>query len=149
MNYLNKSLDTSPLVSCYLGGLDHQPTLYKIIIWLSTFTPFVINFCFLLLPHSPKRNLEIGLKHKDIMNIIGGGTIKKYFPLNTTRRYSPLRGLTYSSCGGLRPSAEAFHAVSAYFRQFLVFTSNLSNFKYLPYLLFKKSKKSKKNQKNI
>ena len=26
----------------------------------------------------------------------------------TTRRYSPLRGLTSSSCGGLRPPAEAF-----------------------------------------
>ena len=28
-----------------------------------------------------------------------------------TRRYSPLRGLTSSSCGGLRPSAEAFFAL--------------------------------------
>ena len=29
------------------------------------------------------------------------------------KRYSPLRGLTSSSCGGLRPSAEAFFALRA------------------------------------
>ena len=28
-------------------------------------------------------------------------------PLQTTRRYGPLRGPNSSSCGGLRPSAEA------------------------------------------
>ena len=33
--------------------------------------------------------------------------------LRYTRRYSPLRGLTSSSCGGLRPSAEAFFALRA------------------------------------
>ena len=59
--------------------------------------------------------------------------------LIATRRYSPLRGLTSSSCGGLRPTAEAFfalpakkrvfYAVFAYFRPFLVFSSNFSNFK--------------------
>ena len=30
-----------------------------------------------------------------------------------TRRYGPLRGLTSSSCGGLRPLAEAFFALWA------------------------------------
>ena len=30
-----------------------------------------------------------------------------------TRRYSPLRGLTSSSCGGLRHMAEAFFALQA------------------------------------
>ena len=30
-----------------------------------------------------------------------------------TRRYSPLRGLTSSSCGGLRPSAKVFFALRA------------------------------------
>ena len=30
-----------------------------------------------------------------------------------TRRYGPLRGPTSSSCGGLRPSAEAFFALRA------------------------------------
>ena len=29
----------------------------------------------------------------------------------STRRYSPLRGLTFSSCGGLWPLAEAFFAL--------------------------------------
>ena len=36
----------------------------------------------------------------------------KYVFINT-RRYSPLRGLTSSSCGGLRPTAEAFFALWA------------------------------------
>ena len=31
----------------------------------------------------------------------------------STRRYSPLRGPTSNSCGGLRPSAEAFFALRA------------------------------------
>ena len=53
-----------------------------------------------------------------------------------TRRYSPLRRLNSSSCRGLRPLAEAFfcplgqkrafYAGFAYFRHFLVFSSNLS-----------------------
>ena len=30
-----------------------------------------------------------------------------------TRRYGPLRGPTSSSCGGLRPSSEAFFALRA------------------------------------
>ena len=56
----------------------------------------------------------------------------------TTRRYSPLRGLTSISCGGLRPSAEgffcpsgkkrAYYTVLAHFWQFLVSSSNLGNF---------------------
>ena len=56
----------------------------------------------------------------------------------TTRRYGPLRGPTSSSCGGLRPSAEAFfallakkknyYAVLAHFQQFLVSSSNIGNF---------------------
>ena len=47
-----------------------------------------------------------------------------------TRRCSPLHGLSSSSCGGFRPSAEDFVAlqVCAYFRPFLVFSSNLRNF---------------------
>ena len=55
-----------------------------------------------------------------------------------TRKYGPLRGPTSSSCGGLRPSAEAFfalwaknkkafHAVLAHFWQFLVSSSNHGN----------------------
>ena len=45
-----------------------------------------------------------------------------------TRRYRQLRGLASSSCGGLRPTAEAFYAVFPYFRPCLVFSSNLSKF---------------------
>ena len=45
-----------------------------------------------------------------------------------TRRYSSLRGLTFSSCGGFWPLAEAFNAVCAYIRPLLVFSSNLCNF---------------------
>ena len=56
-----------------------------------------------------------------------------------TRRYSPLRGPTSSSCGGLRPSAEAFFALRA--KKELIM---LSNFERNP----KKPKKSKKKQKN-
>ena len=62
-------------------------------------------------------------------------TIEKYID---TRRYGPLRGPTSSSCGGLRPSAEAFFAlrakkkltfaVLAHFWHFLVSSSNLGNF---------------------
>ena len=57
----------------------------------------------------------------------------------TTRRYSPLRGLTSSSFGGLwrrdeaffvlRANKKAFYAVFTYFRPFFVLSSNLSNFK--------------------
>ena len=43
--------------------------------------------------------------------------------LEGTARYA---GFTSSSCGELRPPA--FYAVLAYFRPFLVFSSNLSNF---------------------
>ena len=70
-----------------------------------------------------------------------------------TRRYSPLRGLTSSSCGVLRLKLflpTAFYAVSAYFRPLLVFHSNLcrlsrnvSNFENNPKNL-KNSKKSKR-----
>ena len=73
-----------------------------------------------------------------------------------TRRYSPLRGLTSSSCGGLRPSAEAFFALLAKKELIILFwpifgifwspvitlvtfSSNISN---------NNKKKSKKFQKN-
>ena len=35
------------------------------------------------------------------------------YAFKLTRRYGPLRGPTSSSCGGLRPSAEAFFALQA------------------------------------
>ena len=38
-----------------------------------------------------------------------------------TRRYDPLRGPTSSSCGGLRPSAEAFFALGAKKELFMLF----------------------------
>jgi hypothetical protein len=38
-----------------------------------------------------------------------------------TRRYGPLRGPTSSSCGGLRPSAEAFFALRAKKQLFMLF----------------------------
>ena len=76
-----------------------------------------------------------------------------------TRRYGPLRGPTSSSCGGLRPLAEAFFALRAkkelvmlflpIFGDFwcpvetvVTFSSNLSNFE-----RNKKTKKSKKSNK--
>ena len=85
---------------------------------------------------------------------------KKISVLILTRRYSPLRGLTSSSCGGLRPSAEAFFALRAkrelimlfwpIFGNFwcpvvtlITFSSNISNFE----RNHKKNKKSKKIQK--
>ena len=80
------------------------------------------------------------------------------FLLINTRRYSPLRGLSSSSCGGLRPTAEAFYALRAKKELFMLFwltlghfwcsvvtsvtfSSNLSNFE-------KNSKNPKKIQKN-
>ena len=52
-----------------------------------------------------------------------------------TRRYSPLRGLTSRSCGGLRPRIFCplgknivLYAVLAYFTPCLLFSSNFSNF---------------------
>ena len=45
-----------------------------------------------------------------------------------TRRYSPLRGLTCSSCGGLRPPAEAFFALRAKKGLFMLFLPNLGHF---------------------
>ena len=70
-------------------------------------------------------------------------------PVKRTRRYGPLRGPTSSSCGGLRPSAEAFFALWAKkeiimlfwpsFGHFwcpvvtlVTFSSNLSNFERNP-----------------
>ena len=57
--------------------------------------------------------------------------------LKLTRSYGPLRGPTYSSCGGLWPLAEAFfcplakkkafYAVLAHFWRFLVSSSNRGN----------------------
>ena len=57
---------------------------------------------------------------------------------NSTRRYGPLCGPTFSSCRGHRPSAEAFFALQAkkehimrfwpIFWKFLVPSSNLGNF---------------------
>ena len=80
-----------------------------------------------------------------------------------TKRYSPLRGLTSSSCGGLQPLAKAFFPLRAkteFFTPFvlilsnfwcsvmtsIIFSSNLSNFeknKTLKNLERKKSKLSK------
>ena len=66
------------------------------------------------------------------------------------KRYSPLLGLTFSSCGGLRALAEAFFALLAKKRAFwmfllilasVTFSSNLSN--------LSKHKKSKKYLKKI
>ena len=54
--------------------------------------------------------------------------------VNPTKRYGPLRGPSSSSCGGLRPLAEAFFArrayytVLAHFWHFLVSRNNLGNF---------------------
>ena len=45
-----------------------------------------------------------------------------------TRRYGPLRGLTSSSCGGLRPSAEAFFALRAKKELFMLFWPIFGNF---------------------
>jgi hypothetical protein len=80
--------------------------------------------------------------------------------LSYTRRHGPLRGPTSSSCGGLRPSADAFFALRAkkelimlfwpIFGDFwcpvvtlVTFSSNLSNFERNA----KKPKKFKKIQK--
>ena len=41
------------------------------------------------------------------------GKIFLFYAIISTRRYSPLRGPTSSSCGGLLPSAEAFFALRA------------------------------------
>ena len=64
--------------------------------------------------------------------------------LQVTRRYGPLRGPTSRSCGGLRPSAEAFYAVLAHFWcpvvTMVTFSSNISN--------NNKTKKNPKNSKN-
>ena len=46
----------------------------------------------------------------------------------STRRYSPLRGLTYSSCGGLWPTAEAFLALRAKNGTFMLFLLLLGHF---------------------
>ena len=43
-----------------------------------------------------------------------------FFCLESTRRYSPLHGLTSSSCGWLRPLAEAFFALWSNFHVNLV-----------------------------
>ena len=43
----------------------------------------------------------------------GGFSLCHMYILMHTRRYGPLRGPTSSSCGGLRPSAEAFFALRA------------------------------------
>ena len=61
-----------------------------------------------------------------------------------TRRYGPLRGPTFSSCGGLRPSDKAFFALRAKKKLIKTFSSNLSKFERNP----KKVKKSKKIPKN-
>ena len=62
-----------------------------------------------------------------------------------TRKYGPLRGPTFSSCGGLRPLDEAFFALRATKKLIKTFSSNLSKFERNP----KKMKKSKKNPKNF
>ena len=81
-----------------------------------------------------------------------------------TRRYGPLGGPTSSSCGGLRPSAEAFLALRAkkepimlfwpIFGNFwctvvtlVTFISNISNFENNPKKTEQIQKKSKKIQK--
>ena len=61
-------------------------------------------------------------------------------PFNNTRRYSPLCGLTSSSCGGLWPTTEASFALQAKTK---VFFSFLSVFAYLRLFLVKNWKKSK------
>ena len=61
---------------------------------------------------------------RDILQV----TVSIDHPVEDTARYA---GFTSSSCGGLRPPAEAFFAlfaVLAYFRPFFMFSSNLSNF---------------------
>ena len=69
--------------------------------------------------------------HSDLYHV----TLGSFLRLLCTRRYSPLRGLTSSSCGGLRPrlflpfgQKRAYYAVLAHFWQFLVSSSNLGNF---------------------
>ena len=59
--------------------------------------------------------------------------VSSLFHFRYTRRYSPLRGLTSSFCGWLRPLAKAFKEPFTLlfwlcFRPFLVFSSNLSKF---------------------
>ena len=49
-------------------------------------------------------------------------------PLNKTRRYGPLRGPTSSSCGGLRPPAEAFFALRAKKELFMLFWPVVGDF---------------------
>ena len=41
--------------------------------------------------------------------------------IQVTKRYGPLRGPTSSSCGGLRPSAEACFALRAKKELFMLF----------------------------
>ena len=89
----------------------------------------------------------------------------KAFKVKNIRRYGPLRGPTSSSCGGLRPSAEAFFAHRAkkelimlfwpIFSNFwclvitlVTFSNNIRNFERNPKKPKKIRKKSKKDQKN-
>ena len=45
-----------------------------------------------------------------------------------TKKYGPLRGPTFSSCGGLRPTATAFFAFWCPAVTFVTNSSTLSNF---------------------
>ena len=58
------------------------------------------------------------------------GLLKNRFELKYTRRYSPLCGLTSSSCRGLWPSAEAFFALLAKKGLFMMFVLILGHFWY-------------------
>ena len=92
-------------------------------------------------------------------------------PFKYTRRYSLLRGLTSSSCKGLRPPAEAFFALRAKKELYMLFwltlghfwcsvvtsvtfSSNLSNFEKIQKIqekskkIHKNSNKYKNNTKN-
>ena len=59
------------------------------------------------------------------------GTGNSFCMLKPTRRYSPLRRLTSSSFGGLRPTAVAFFALRVKKELFTLFVLNLGNFQCL------------------
>ena len=71
-----------------------------------------------------------------------------FFCVQHTRRYGPLRGPTSSSCGGLRPSAEAFFALRARNELFMLFWPIYGDF-WCPVVTVVTLSGKPKNQKNI
>ena len=93
-------------------------------------------FVFTVLWNHPVRRNKVCIIKSERFTPHHWRLLQNYHTLDCTKRYSPLRRLTSSYCGGLRPgfflpfkqTKRAFQAVCAYFRQFLVFSSNLRNF---------------------